>query len=148
MACEAAIPENAAKSFFDRLVATQGTDGCVLDDLTTEKTKMTVVWKKEGTALPVAEVTGAHCAVGDAFVGPALAMHVPEPLRAACPATVQAAIAIVRQESFDVRPGRPPEGGSWRPFALGSGAVVVATVFFAVVMVLRHRPISGGPRPR
>ncbi|HEY3820515.1 MAG TPA: hypothetical protein VGL81_25290 [Polyangiaceae bacterium] len=141
MACNAAISENGAKAFYDRLLATQGADGCTLEEVATEGTQMTVEWKSHGSALPVAEVVSKDCAAADALttVGPSLAMHVPEPLRAACPATVQAAITVVQRESFDIHSILLPTQAGWRPFATGGLAVLVATTLFTIAMVLRHR---------
>jgi hypothetical protein len=138
MVCERSITETGARSFYERLVATQGADGCTLDEVATENTRMTVVWKKQGSALPAAEIVHEDCAASDAVTGPTLAMRVPEALRTACPATVGAAIAVVQREAFETfaTSTRPPVALRGAFVAL---PVAVATALFIVAMVLRHR---------
>jgi hypothetical protein len=146
MACETAISEGTARGFYDRLLETRGADDCTLEEVATDKTQMTVLWKVHGRALPVAEIVHKDCAAADALVGPTLAMRVPDPLRTACPATIQAAVAIVQKESFDVP--YSATGDKWRPVGVGAAGVAVATILFTVVMVLRHRGNVAPPAVR
>lgn len=137
MDCAAAITEKAARDFYDHLLATHAADGCTVEEVETDKTRMTVLWKAHGRPMPVAEVVRKECAPADAVSGPSFAIRVPEPLRDACPSTVEAAVAIVRSEPFDVTvaAGRPPS-----TIAMGLvGATALAVLVFNVSMILRHR---------
>jgi hypothetical protein len=144
MECEAFITEKAAKDLYERLLATQGTDGCTLDEVETHQTQMNVLWKTGTSALPVAEVVRRECAQSDAVAGPTFAIRIPEALRKACPSTVPAAVAVVRGEAFGV----PASGAPRSPRVVVEvvGAVALAVVAFNVVMVLRHRN-RGAPQP-
>jgi hypothetical protein len=146
MACDRAITEDSARRIYDQLLAIKGTDGCTVDEVATEKTVMTVLWTTQGRALPVAEIVHKDCAPVDAVVGSTVALRVPEPLRTACPDTVQAAIAMVQRDSFDFPLVGPSPAGTWRPVAAGAGLVALAVILFTVAMVLRHRPVPA-PRP-
>jgi hypothetical protein len=140
MNCEAVITERAARDLYDRLLAIQGADGCTLDEVETDKTWMTVIWKAGGSALPAAEVVRQECASSDALAGPTLAIRVPQPLRSACPSTVTAAVAIVRKETFEAPPVAPLRSSrSPRVAVEVVGVVALAVVAFNVAMVLRHR---------
>lgn len=145
MECETPISEGTARGFYDRLLATRGADDCTLEEVATQKTQMTILWKTHGKVLPVAEIVHKDCASAGALVGPTLAMRVPEPLRTACPATIQAAVAIVQGESFDVPYDAGPSGASWRSIGVGAVGVTIATIVFTVVMVLRHRGTVATP---
>jgi hypothetical protein len=141
MACDMAITEATARRIYDGFLSSQGRDGCTLDEVATENAQMTVVWKTHGAALPAAAIQHTSCAPADAIVGPTLAIHVPESLRTACPATVQAAVAMIQHESFDMSVGGTRPARGWQPIALGG--IALATLAFIVTMVLRHRPTGG-----
>jgi len=141
MACDMAITQETARRIYGGFLSSQGKDGCALDEVATENTQMTVVWKTHGTALPAAAIQHKSCAPADAIVGPTLAIRVPESLRTACPATVQAAVAMIQRESFDMSVGGMRQAGGWHPIVLG--AIALATLAFIVTMVLRHRPSVG-----
>jgi hypothetical protein len=44
--CSAAFNPNAARQLYDRVVGRTGNDGCTLEDVKTDRTRMEVVWKK------------------------------------------------------------------------------------------------------
>ncbi len=136
MECRAGITEKATREFFERLGAIHGADGCVVEEVETNKSQMSVLWKVRGATLPAAEVVPLECALPDMQTGPTFAMRAPQALRTACPATVPAALAIVRQEAFGTSTSAVEN-----PRVIG--AVVVATalavIAFNLAMVLRHR---------
>jgi hypothetical protein len=136
MTCEAPITEKAAKDLYDRLLAAHGADGCVLDELETDKDRMVAIWKLQDRSLPEAAIVRKECAEPGAVVGPSFAIRVPQPLRDACPTTVSAAVAIVERESFETVP--QPQASSHLGIAV-VGAVALAVIAFNVTMVLRHR---------
>jgi hypothetical protein len=136
--CNAVIAPDVARGLFDRLVAVQGTDGCTLDDVSTDRTQMTILWKASGTLLPAAEIVPRECATPDAVVGPAFAVRIPDQVRAACPATVQATVAIVQSDTFGSRTGVP-----WPAASLGAACIAVLAVVFLLEARRRRRARSG-----
>jgi hypothetical protein len=140
MSCQAPITDEAANDFYNRLLAAQGADGCEVDEVETNKFQMVVTWKLRDRALPAAEVVRDECAQEGAIAGATLAIRVPEPLRAACPATVSAAVGIVRTTSF----GQPVVGWHGSPLlaVAVASAVAFAVVAFNVAMVTRHRSVG------
>jgi hypothetical protein len=145
MGCDRAITEDSARRIYDQLLAIHGADGCTVDEVATEKTLMTVLWTTQGKALPVAEIVHKDCAPADAIVGSTLALRVPEPLRTACPSTVQAAVTMVQRESFDFPTVSASTGDAWRSLAMVAALVAVAVALFTVAMVFRHRPVAVPP---
>jgi hypothetical protein len=137
MSCQEPITEKAANDFYQRLLAAQGADGCALDEVETHQFQMAVTWKLQDRALPVADVVRKECAQPDAIVGPTFAIHVPAPLRTACPATVSAAVGVVQKESFEA--STAVQQRSSRLAVAVVIAVALAVVAFNVTMVLRHR---------
>src|ERR1700689_4346232 len=98
--CNEAITPDVAHHVYDRLLALHGADGCALDEVQTDAKQMIVRWKQNDVVLPAAEVMPRPCATPQASLGPALAILVPEPLRAACPTTIVAAIEAVKTDTF------------------------------------------------
>jgi hypothetical protein len=139
MDCPAFITDKAANDLYARLNAIQGTDGCALDELETDKTRMTILWKSGDRALPLAEVVRKECASSGATIGPTLAIRVPSALAAKCPSTVPAAVAVIEKTAFDAPPAGPMMPGSLRLLGFVAGAVALAVIVFNVIMVLRHR---------
>lgn len=137
--CDQGISEEVARQVYERLGAIQGHDDCVLDDVSTDKSQMTVRWTSKGAALPPAELRPSACAPGGAVAGPTLAISLPEPTRAACPATAAAAVEAVRHESFGGLAS--PRGWRW----LGIGLAILAAVALVIALERRRRR-SGGPR--
>src|SRR5262245_57513035 len=73
-ACPFAIsPDNAAK-LYDQLKGFQGTDGCSLDEVRTEREQIQVVWMKASVAQPAILVEPSACAKTPTERGPVLAM--------------------------------------------------------------------------
>jgi hypothetical protein len=109
-ACSAAWSPDAARQLYDGIVGRTGADGCTLEDVRTDRTRMEIVWKKasgEVAATILVEPRGCSAAVPrgrDPFV-----MTAPPEAVLACPdavATVASALHATHsptEETFPLR---------------------------------------------
>jgi hypothetical protein len=92
--CTAVFSKAAADQVFARVRAQAGADGCILEDLHTERSRMEIVWKKADLGiLPAMVLEPAPCAPERAQRGQTLVLTVPPEVPLACPDAWAAAIA-------------------------------------------------------
>lgn len=130
-ACAEVITAPLAREIFARLTAIHTDDRCVIADLTTRQSTMSVRWTRDGAALPdVVVVTPAACAPDAAATG-RYAIQSTARFTATCPAT---AAALQRAFSQGApAPGRPegrrpPSRRSKLPVALVAAVVGLVAV--------------------
>jgi hypothetical protein len=113
-ACDFAFDPDAARHVFEDLRDGVGADGCRLDELRTDRTRMTLRWTKGDAAMPDATIDPAPCAVSGAVAGDTLALAAPPALASACPDAVAAMTHAVRTL-------HPPTKDLRQPYALPFG---------------------------
>jgi hypothetical protein len=107
--CSAAFGPAAAERIFQRIARQAGSDGCTLDDVRTDRSRMDIVWKKADTGdLPAIVLEPAECAalsaVPGGVPGEPLAMTTPPEVAVACPDALAAVVSAVH--AVDPRPAR------------------------------------------
>jgi len=98
--CPDGISEANAKRVFDHLPKGIRPDGCALDDVRTEGSRMTVRWMRRGEALEPVVVLPSSC-VDAALPGKVLSALVPDSVHGACPDEVDALSALLASDSFE-----------------------------------------------
>lgn len=151
--CAAVFSQTAAEVVFAKIRAQAGADGCTLEDLHTERSRMEIVWKKEGTGLfPAIVLEPRECAKGARDGSLNLAVFVPEEVARECPDAV-GAVALA-ERALD-----PTEVTAEASFGLGTaklawglvalvllGAAVIAAQALRRGVPSAHDPEGDGPR--
>jgi hypothetical protein len=92
--CGGGIDAATTRAIFEGLRGDAG-DGCQLEGVSTERSRMLVRWSKDGATTEPAVVVPRACGPEDAVRGKALAMTVPPAVAAACPAGVRRLRALI-----------------------------------------------------
>jgi len=100
-ACAATFNPDVARRIFDRISAAHGADGCILDDVRTERSRIEIVWKRAGTApLPPIVIEPSDCATPPRAAGDPLSVATPEAVARACPDAARAVVDAVRPKDL------------------------------------------------
>jgi hypothetical protein len=159
-ACDEAIGPEAAQALFDRLTGgAPSTDGCVLSDVSTLRTRIEVSWSKPGVgSLPAATVAPSICTPGAEAVRGELVATIPPELREACPAAAEGLRHAVATRTLPVIALPQPDNGvtgrgawahdalptiAWGAFVLSLAALVV--IAWPAIRRLRARDERAGP---
>lgn len=140
--CAEFISEANTRTLFDALREYKGDDGCSLENVRTDRSKMNVEWKKgEALQAPIL-VTPASCAESAAVSGKVLSIVVPPAVAQACPGAVAKMTSLVKSETFgglvQMTPPTPAEAAAATPsrnvwLAVVGGVAVVMFVGFGVL---------------
>jgi len=147
--CFEAISEASAKKLFDTFAQAKPSDGCTLENVSTDKSRMTVEWTKGGRLQEAIVVVPTSCVKTKGTHGKMSAI-VPASVDDACPAAVDATRKLVESDSLgDLVPitdgtalpeldGRP----RWlrkRTLGLLAGGLALAASIGGGLMVFRKR---------
>jgi hypothetical protein len=151
-ACAEAIDDATAQTIFKKLSVDAG-EGCALETVDTERAEMRISWKKGADVTEPMSVVPAACGAAPR-PGAKLAATVPSSTRAACPKSVEAALAFIEKGevapvAMTNAPSVPgaPAGGSTSPaqpviFAVAGGVAILAV---AVVFAMRRGKKPSAP---
>ena len=98
--CVEVISGDNAQKLFDALKNARPDDGCTLEAVRTEVSRMTVVWTKGGTLQDGILVAPTSCVQVPTTRGVVLSTIVPPSTATACPAASEALSAVVRGDTF------------------------------------------------
>jgi hypothetical protein len=153
--CVEGIDEATTRSLFDALRQTKPDDGCVLESVSTEKTRIEIVWKKGDRIQEPIVVMRAPCTERPAVGGKELSTIVPPSTAELCPAAVLATEALVERQLLDAAASSPPTepqpvpsaARPWPPIRRLAVAVGLAAAVVAALLVLLRGRIRGGTVP-
>lgn len=135
---EAMSPDNARK-LFGALKNFRGADGCVLENVQTERDVTRVEWSRGGVKQPAVTVFPKSCAPPEAVVGPALAMSAPETVVQACPAAIAEMTTVIQRDTFgglvrtDVGKPAPARARPWKFLGIVLLVLLAPPLAFAIV---------------
>jgi hypothetical protein len=148
--CFEGISEANARAVFDALRRAPPQDGCTLDEVHTEASQMTVVWKKNGVAQEDMVVLPASCVKSPSVRGKVLSAVVPPSTAEACPGAASLMSTLITGDTFGglvpvTKPTIVPEvvGGALRtPLRVrllqGGEVLLAACLLVAAALGLRR----------
>ncbi len=96
--CDATFNPDVAHRLWSRMVSQHGADGCALDDVRTDRSRMEIVWKRTGAGqVGTVVLEPSSCAAPPRPENETLALEVPPELARACPDAVGALLSVVRE---------------------------------------------------
>jgi hypothetical protein len=149
--CFEAISGQSSQKLFDALATATPSDGCTLENVTTDKAQMKVEWKKGGRLVEAILILPTSCTKGPA-TNAKMSTLVPPSAEAACPAAVDATRKLVEGGTLGdlvaVSDGIPIAEADARPAKsrrrlviglVGGGLAAAAAAFGAIFAVRRRR---------
>jgi hypothetical protein len=97
--CFEAISEASAKKLFDAFAPAKPSDGCTLENVRTDKSRMTVEWTKAGHVQEAIVIVPTSCVKGVRTHGK-MSVIVPASVDNACPAAVDATRTLVESDGL------------------------------------------------
>ena len=153
--CFEGISEANSRALFEVLSKARPEDGCRLEELRTEASQMTVVWKKDGTVQEGVLVLPASCIKSPTVRGKVLSAVVPPSTADACPSAAALMATLMTGETFGglvpvTKPTTVPDvsGGALRtPLRVRlvqAGQVLLAACVLVVAALGLRRVRVGG----
>jgi hypothetical protein len=162
--CQEGISQGNTQKLFNALNKMKPADGCTLESVGTQRSKTSVVWKKDGHLQDPVVVLPTSCAEAPGPRGKVLSMEAPPPsVAAACPAAVAGMAALIATEAFGglvalsagtpgpdeaAQPSPPPPlPGPSRAFPIAGGIAAALLVAAAILTMRRRRSKHDGGGP-